>query len=162
VEDEAPEPNVIPPPPSTGFGTEEDSLGSFLYLMPKVPKCDFKKLMDYEGIRLRWLGKFVNPNPVDRDRRFIVTFYVNNGTISVFEKFQRNTGFIGGKFLERGRMLNKATDMYFSATDFGVGKVVEINKFNFELIETDKFTEKWINEHPSYKGAYESSSEQSF
>jgi hypothetical protein len=31
-------------PPYTGFGTEEDSLGSFLYLVPKAPKTDQKKL----------------------------------------------------------------------------------------------------------------------
>ncbi len=94
------------PPPHNGIGTEEDSLGSFLYLMPKVPKQDFKKLMENDGIQLRYLARFLAPQIEDKDRRFIITYYVNNDTVSVFEKFERNSGFIGGKFFERSKAKN--------------------------------------------------------
>ncbi len=39
--------HAIPPP--TGYGDDEDSLGSFYRLNPKAPKKDFNKLMDRDG-----------------------------------------------------------------------------------------------------------------
>ncbi len=137
----------LPPPPHTGFGSEEDSLGSFFYLMTKVPKQDFKKLMENDGLTMRFMAKFVNPQPEDKDRRFIITFYLNNDTISVFEKFERNSGFIGGKFLERSRVKNEATADYFKPTDLYAGARVSINKFLFDLIGTDEHTLNWMNQN---------------
>lgn len=136
------------PPPHNGFGAEEDSLGSFLYLMPKVPKQDFKKLMENDGVNMRFMAKFVNPRKEDRDRRFIVTFYLNNDTLGIFEKFERNSGFIAGKFLERARVKNVATGEYFKPTDFWVGNVIEVNKYPFELIECDEYTQKLMKANP--------------
>jgi hypothetical protein len=184
------------PPPHNGIGTEEDSLGSFLYLMPKVPKQDFKKLMENDGIQLRYLAKFVDPQIEDKDRRFIITFYLNNDSVSVFEKFERNSGFIGGKFFERARAKNPEvctaphrngtanhctgtargrpsltrllsallcsclplscasvcrlrvqTGEYFRATDFAVGKRIQFNKHNFEIIEGDEYTLSYMKKH---------------
>jgi len=140
-------PKMIPPP-YNGYGTEEDSLGSFLYLMPKVPKPDFKKFMENDGINIRFLAKLVNPKKVDQNRRFIIVFYMNNDTIGVFEKIERNSGFIGGKFLERSRLKNPATDEYFKANDLYVGSEVTINHFQFELIECDEYTRKFISNNP--------------
>ena len=37
----------------------------------------------------------------DKERRFIISFYLADDTISVFENQQRNSGFMEGKFLER-------------------------------------------------------------
>jgi len=135
------------PPPHNGIGTEEDSLGSFLYLMPKVPKQDFKKLMENDGIQLRYLARFVDPQIEDKDRRFIITFYLNNDSVSCFEKFERNSGFIGGKFFERARAKNPATGEYFRATDFGVGKIIEFNKHKFEIIEGDEYTLQYMRKN---------------
>ncbi|KAG5455647.1 MAG: hypothetical protein BJ554DRAFT_4856, partial [Olpidium bornovanus] len=36
-------------PPYNGFGSEEDSLGSCIALIPKPPRKDFKKLMRHDG-----------------------------------------------------------------------------------------------------------------
>lgn len=145
MEDNEVEVSKIVPPPHNGFGSEEDSLGSFLYLMPKVPKQDFKKLMENDGINLRFMAKLINPTKVDKDRRFIITFYLNNDTLGVFEKFDRNSGFIGGKFLERGRVKNPSTNEYFKAIDFFVGAVLNVNHFVFELIECDEYTRKFMS-----------------
>jgi len=108
--------------------------------MPKVPKQDFKKLMENDGIQLRYLAKFVNPQIEDKDRRFIITYWLNNDTVSVFEKFERNSGFIGGKFFERARAKNPVTGEYFQAGDFSIGKVIEFNKHKFEVIDGDSYT----------------------
>ena len=45
--------HAIPPP--TGYGDDEDSLGSFYRLNPKAPKKDFNRLMERDGeVRCRW------------------------------------------------------------------------------------------------------------
>lgn len=148
-EEQVPE---MQPPVYNGFGTEEDSLGSFLYLTPKVPKVNFKKLMENDGLRLSFLARFVNPQPEDVNRRFNVTFYMNNDTVSIFERFQRNSGFIGGKFLERRRVTNPATGLFFKASDFNVGAIHEINNFTFELMEGDQWTKNFMANNPAIFG----------
>jgi hypothetical protein len=136
---------MMAPPAYNGFGSEEDSLGSFLYLMPKVPKRDFKKLMENDGVNLRFLAKFVDPAPEDSERVFIITFYMSDDTLGIYEKFQRNSGFIGGKFLERCRILNPASHHFFKAGDFNVGSTVTINRQNFILEGCDEYTTNFIS-----------------
>ena len=45
----------------------------------------------------------------DKDRTFIVSYFMNDDTIAVFEPPVRNSGFIGGKFLERKLQLKPGT-----------------------------------------------------
>jgi hypothetical protein len=151
----------IEPPPHNGFGSEEDSLASFLYLMPKVPKADFKKLIELDGVNLRFLAKFKPGGSgshhvpgsslakVDANRRFIVTYYLANDTFQVFEKFERNSGFVGGKFLERDRFKNPLTGEWYRASDFYVGGDFTVNKFQFHIEDADEYTKKFMlnNEH---------------
>jgi len=143
------EPYYIEAPPHNGIGTEEDSLSSFLHLVPKIPKIDYRKMMELDGVILRFEGKFVNPASEDVNRRFVISFFMSNDTIQVFEKFQRNSGFIGGSFLERSRQSNvNNRNMYFDCKDFQVGKEVTINTFDFEIIGIDKYTETYIANNP--------------
>jgi len=148
VEESKEQKRDILPPPHTGFGKEDDSLGSFLYLMPKVPKQDYKKLMENDGISLRFLAKFVNPSKIDRDRRFVITFYMANDSISVFERPERNSGFNGGKFLERDWLKNPETGAYYQPSDFFVGARIILNHFDFEIIDVDEYTKKFIEQNP--------------
>jgi hypothetical protein len=149
-----PEPQVpqMVPPEHNGFGSEEDSLGSFLYLSPRIPKIDFKKLMENDQLRLSFLARMVNPKQEDENRRFNVTYYMNNNTLSMFERFQRNSGFVGGKFLERMRMENPATNQYFQPQDFKVGAILTINKTQFELLEADLWTKNFMANNPDTFG----------
>ena len=41
---------------------------------------------------------------IDRERRFVVSFYVADQTLSVYEPVVPNSGLQGGKFLERARV----------------------------------------------------------
>jgi len=136
-------PIMLPPPP-TGYGTEEDSLGSFLYLMPKVPKRDLKKLMENDGVILRFATKFVNPTPEDANRIFIISYYMADDTVGIYEKFQRNSGFIGGKFLERSKMVNPTTQEYYKLADFQIGQRVRVNTYDFIVEGTDEYTNKYL------------------
>jgi hypothetical protein len=139
----------IEPPPYTGYGSEADSLGSFLYLIPKVPREDFKKIVENEGLNLRWLCRLHDPPPEDRKREFILTYFMADDTVALFEKFQRNSGFIGGKFCERTKFKNPDTGHYFTTHDMTTNTIIEIKKFKFDIYDPDGFTAKFIANNPT-------------
>ena len=148
-------PAVEPPrreiPPPTGFGTDADSLQSIYNLIPKAPKRDEGKLMDLQGKALRILGKFEDPAAQeDMDRKFVITFYLSDDTVSIFEPPQQNSGIIGGKFLERSQMLNPDSGENFLPFDFKLGAVVQLNKYRFRLLDCDEFTRKYIESKGEY------------
>lgn len=133
-------------PPPTGFGSDEDSLGSIYNLVPKQPKRDEAKLMEYAGKTLRFLGKFGSPRAKeDAERKFIIAFWLADDTVSVFEPPLSNSGIIGGKFLERSEQVNVLTGDRFAFSDFIVGDTCIINSFEFRIIDCDKFTQTYID-----------------
>lgn len=135
-------------PPPTGFGSDEDSLGSFLYLVPKQPKTDQKKLHEMDGVLLRFSAKLGQPAWVDRDRKFILTFYLANDTMQIFESFERNAGFVAGKFADRQRYKNERTGEWFHPRDLFVGGTIEVNKTQFAILEADEYTKKFMDANP--------------
>ncbi|XP_029495193.1 EF-hand domain-containing family member C2 [Oncorhynchus nerka] len=148
-----------PVPPYNGFGSEEDSLCSCQGLLPKPPQKDFRKLMekDRQGLEsnvLRFMGKMVTENPIDRDRLFIISFYLSDDTICVYEPPQRNTGVLAGKFLERGRVKKPGQELfksemsqYFSAQDLYVGARINLNNQGFQLIDADEYAFNYMEQH---------------
>jgi len=134
------------PPPHNGFGSEEDSLGSVLSLVPKAPKMDYKKYNENSRTELRFLAKFAKPQLQDMDREFIVTFYMATEKIGIYEKAKRNSGFIGGKFLERMKVKNHKTGKWYQPKDFRLGALLEMHKYTFKLYQADEFTLKYMEE----------------
>merc|ERR1712167_493473 len=71
--------------------------------------------------------------------------------ISVFEPQQRNSGILGGKFLEYMRCpkpesnVNRPT--YFTLRDFVIGKVLEINNYKFKLNDADVYVLNWMRDN---------------
>ena len=53
--------------------------------------------------------------PIEVDRRFTISYFLSDDTVLVFEPPQRNSGIIGGKFLERGRVTKPDGENYYSA-----------------------------------------------
>ena len=137
---------ALTPPPYNGYGSEEDSLGSFLFLVPRVPKINYQRLGEYDGVHLRFLCKLTERSggKVDRDRRFIVTLYVGEEQVSIFERLERNSGFLGGKFLEKSKLKNPKTGQAYRWGEFRVGERVNINQYEFEVLEADEYTGKWM------------------
>ena len=89
--------------PYNGFGSEEDSLSNCLHLVPRKPKTDLPAFLKNQGRVLRFRARMVTDKPEDVDRQFVISYYMEDDTLSVFEPPQRNSGIIGGKFLERRR-----------------------------------------------------------
>lgn len=54
-------------------------------LVPKKPKIDFFKYVDNDKKILRYTARFNTKVPEDIDRRFIISFYLADDTISIFE-----------------------------------------------------------------------------
>lgn len=84
-------------PPYNGFGSEEDSLCSCAGLLPKPPRRDFVKFMEkdrcgLESNVLRFLAKMETNKPIDMDRRFIISYFLADDTVLVFEPPVRNSG----------------------------------------------------------------------
>ena len=135
-------------PPYNGFGSEEDSLGNCLKLDNKPPKKDYYKYLNNDKLILRFLARLNTRKPEDIDRRFLVSFFVADDTIQVYEMRNRNSGVWEGKFLERGKYKNVEHDnKQFTISDFEIGKSMRINTFSFYIIDADEFSKRWLAEN---------------
>ncbi|KAJ1627617.1 hypothetical protein T492DRAFT_1023521 [Pavlovales sp. CCMP2436] len=92
----------VPPPLQKKKRDEEDSLGSFVYLIPKPPHKDFRKMMENDRKILRFMARLDSNEPEDAERVFVLKLFLQDDTIAVFEPPQKNSGLVGGKFFERG------------------------------------------------------------
>ncbi|NWS69140.1 EFHC2 protein, partial [Crotophaga sulcirostris] len=146
-------------PPYNGFGSEEDSLSSCMGLLLKPPRKDFKQFLEKdrsatETNTLRFVAKLITDSPIDKDRKFLISYFLSDDTISVFERKQRNTGIIGGKFLQRGRVKKPGQELfksepseYFKAQDLFVGARVCFHGHNFLLVDADEYTFNYMERH---------------
>ena len=135
-------------PPYNGFGSEEDSLGNCFRLENKPPKKDYYKYIDNDKIILRFLAKLNTKVLEDVDRRFLISFFLCDDSIQVYEMPNRNSGIWEGKFLERGKYKNVENENKpFTISDFEVGKSMRINTFSFHVLDADEFTKKWISDN---------------
>ncbi|XP_038134591.1 EF-hand domain-containing protein 1 [Cyprinodon tularosa] len=125
-------------PPYNGFGSIEDSLRNCFSLIPAPPKV---KLLRLEDKVLRYAAQLVSPYPEDADRQFVLSYHLLNDMISIFEKPVRNSGIIGGKFLEKTRVPKPGSSVdnpeFYSPADFAIGATVEIFSHRFVLTNTE-------------------------
>lgn len=133
---------VAEPAPWSGFGSEEDSLSSCKALRMKPPRKDILKMLAMDKKELRFSAKFDKPVAEDVNRRFIVTYYLADDSVSIFEKPGRNSGFVCGKFLERSKYKNPATTQYFQPQEFVIGEPITVNAHTFKILEEDEATRK--------------------
>ena len=130
-------------PPYNGYGTMEDSLGSIYALQPKPPKLDMKKMFKQDMHVMRFESKLISTEPDDEARRFIISFYCGDDTIQVYEVCDKNSGRIGGKFMERKKHHNPVNQKYYIEQNFLLGSTLFLGGFKFMLIKADEYTEKY-------------------
>ncbi|KAG9347213.1 hypothetical protein JZ751_004780 [Albula glossodonta] len=135
-------------PPYNGFGSPEDTVQNCISLIPEPPKKDLLKMLEKDGKVLRYTAKLDSVNPDDSGRRFIVSYFLSNDMMSIFETNMRNSGIIGGKFLEKTRVHKPGSTpenpQYYSPADFAIGSTVEVFKWRFVLIDADLFVLKYL------------------
>lgn len=143
-----PEQKGIVVPPYNGFGDEVDSLGYIYKLIPDKPKGDFFKSVDNDKRILRYTAKFNTRVPEDFDRRFIISFYLADDSISIYEPAQKNSGIMEGKFLERRKYKNVDNAMAFiTPSDMALGGNIKINGYSFHILSCDEYTRKYLEGH---------------
>jgi len=67
-------------------------------------------------------------------------FFLSDFTTKVFEKRQRNSGHVEGKFADRRKLRNPETGTDFCPTDFYVGARIMVNCATFCLSRADEYT----------------------
>lgn len=71
---------------------------------------------------MRFYAKFNTDKPEDVDRAFIITYYLNDDTLMVYEPTVRNSGIPDGKFLEKRKYKNaRNRNDFFSPSELIVG-----------------------------------------
>eukprot|EP01025_Chloroclados_australasicus_P017340 TRINITY_DN18824_c1_g1_i1.p1 TRINITY_DN18824_c1_g1~~TRINITY_DN18824_c1_g1_i1.p1 ORF type:complete len:529 (-),score=54.52 TRINITY_DN18824_c1_g1_i1:308-1894(-) len=141
-------------PPYNGYGTLDDSKQNCISLVPQPPKKDLRKLVNKDGMILRFVSQYKETTQfrlsyADRDRRFILSYYMADDTVQIYEPPLRNSGIIGGKFLERCVVYKPGTEEPYNYKDLYVGAHVDIHGRVFELLEADEYTYTYMenNKH---------------
>lgn len=135
-------------PPYNGFGSLEDTLQNCLSLIPQPPKKDFLKMLENDHKVLRYQARLDTQNGEDRQRIFILSYFLSNDMISIFEPPVRNSGIIGGKFLEKTRIPKPGctidNPVYYGPADFAIGTTVEVFAHRFILTDADEYVMKFL------------------
>ncbi|XP_025079463.1 EF-hand domain-containing family member C2-like isoform X2 [Pomacea canaliculata] len=147
-------------PPKKSFGSEEDTLHAYqcgFVVQHHAPNTI--QFMKYDRCaldsnQLQFLACFDAPKAIDKDRLFIITCFLSDDSISVFERRRRNSGHIGGKFIKRCRIKKPnqprfSTELpeHFQAQDLYVGATLEFFKYKFIILDADEYSLRYIDEH---------------
>ncbi|CAG5136782.1 unnamed protein product, partial [Candidula unifasciata] len=89
--------------------------------------------------------------PEDRGRRFIISYRLADDMLTIFEPQAKNSGIIGGKFLERTRVAKPGSTAekpsFYGPQDFYIGAVIDIFKHRFIITNADAYVLKFIEQH---------------
>ena len=73
--------------------------------------------------------------------------------VTIYEPPVRNSGIIGGKFLERTRVAKPASapekPTYYGPADFYIGAVIEVFSHRFVITNADEFVLKYMEANSS-------------
>lgn len=133
-------------PPHNGFGSEEDSLKSCIGTL--MPKAGLSRTNFTESRVLCFLASLLSSND-DPSRKFVITYYFQDGTLKVQEPPCRNSGYVGGLFLSRRKVKRLGSSEYLNENDFHLGEEVCILTHRFLLTGANEFTTKWLDSQQS-------------
>ena len=133
-------------PPHIGIGSEEDTLRSCNGPLQPGP-APTKKLR--ENTVLSFFCALLSGGQDDVDRRFVLTFYVQDSTIKIQEPPVRNSGFTGGVFLSR-RAIKAEDGEPLTEKHLYVGCKLRVLKHLFRLLETNESTMRWLEDRQGY------------
>jgi len=128
-----------PIPPPTGYGSEEDTLKNLWTFDPKPPLKDGAKAILNNGKVLRYGAKILSKYKDDEMRFFVIQYFMEDDTIAIQEPPIRNSGFNGGNFLQRTKIMKNTEDKY-QPYDLFIGATVQLLAHRFTIIEADDYT----------------------
>ena len=95
---------------------------------------------------MRFTAFFYKPKAEDANRKFIITYYLNDNSLQIYEPPVRNSGMYEGKFLERNQYKKENGEIY-KPEDLVIGYDFRINGHWFHISDCDDFTKKWYSEN---------------
>jgi len=138
-------------PPYNGFGSLEDTVQNCLSLIAQPPKKDFIKMLENDNKTLRYAAKMVPIRPEDKTRRFIINYRLANDMISIYEPPIRNSGIIGGKFLEATRISKPDCDrekpVFYGPADLSIGATICVFRHRFTILDCDDYVLSYLMEN---------------
>lgn len=152
---------VTPPkerelPPWNGFGSYEDSAQNCVSVELKAPFKNFKKFLKYDrhGLDshiLRFDAKMVSKIPENNERSFILSYYLADDTLAIFEVASRNSGFKTSQFLSRTKVFLPGEKLFTSKSPphyqpqhMFIGANLLINGFHFILVGADEYALRYM------------------
>lgn len=103
---------------------------------------------------LRFGAKMISDVTENNERLFIINYFLNDDTISVYELSCRNAGFKGGEFIGRTKIYFPNQDKFtsqrpiaYKASDLYLGAVVNFRNFIFQIMSADLFALKFLEDH---------------
>ncbi|XP_042207226.1 EF-hand domain-containing family member C2-like [Homarus americanus] len=96
---------------------------------------------------LRFGAKLVSDKEKDKEREFVINFYVYDSTISVFEVPKINSGMRAGMFLGRGLVVGPGGGGHVNGQDLYAGATIALNSHVFHLTHADEFTLNYMETH---------------
>jgi len=106
-------------------------------------------MMANDRLVLRFLARLDTTAPEDAGRIFVIKYFLADDTVAVFEPPQKNSGVIGGKFLERSKLKKADGNDYFTQADFFTGAVVRFNSWTFVIYQADEYSLSYMESEPS-------------
>lgn len=91
---------------------------------------------------LSFTATLISNNRDDALREFIVAYFVEDSSFSVMEKVIPNSGFPGGKFLQRTKAKNPETGDLYQPYDITIGADITLCGWKFHLKEATEGTLK--------------------
>ena len=107
----------------------------------------WKKMFKQDMHTLRFDAVLVSTEPDDETRKFIISFYCGDDTIQIYEVCDKNSGRIGGRFMERQKQTNPVNGKYYCEKDFLIGSMLFLAGFKFRLMKADEYTEKYMEDN---------------
>lgn len=103
----------------------------------QLRKSAENRLRQFGDDAVKFIMRLDNAKYEDEIRRFVLAVYPADNTISIFEPVIRNSGIVGGKFLQR-QQCKRPSGEFYTADDFFVGARLIINGFPFLLLGSNE------------------------
>lgn len=108
----------------------------------------YRKLQQFGAQSLKIRLRLVSEREDEADRDFVLAFFLADEQIVMFEPRKRNSGIIGGKFLERGKYLNELSGEVFKVGDLKDAiqnkKDICIMKRRYRITFVSQFTQEYL------------------
>lgn len=139
-------------PPWNLHGSLDDSMQN-VRGVHVPPRRDDAKMLNYQGVVLRYLLQLVNPHPIESCRRFVMSYDLSGDTISIYE--MPSPGFVAGKFLFRIRVPKPSTPsidepVFYGPEDFAIDSTIEVFSRKFRITDADQYVLTFMEEN-SYR-----------